>query len=96
MLSPQSRPKLHLPPMKRSDSFLERDGNAAIRTQSNLISFDFRDQSARHIMPVTGMASHTGICFGQTDARTIKRIDYANVNAIGADDFHSRPHAFNP
>jgi hypothetical protein len=47
-------------------------------------------------MAVPGVAPHTGIRPGETDARTVERIDGADVNTVRADDFHSRLHAFNP
>jgi hypothetical protein len=46
-------------------------------------------------MTVTGMAPEAGIGLGQTDPRTVECIDGTDMDAVGADDFHSRLHAFN-
>jgi hypothetical protein len=81
---------------KRSDPFLERDRDTCVRAQANLVSFDFGNEGARHIMPVTGMASLSRIRPGEANARAVERIDRPDMHAICADHFHSRLHAFNP
>jgi hypothetical protein len=80
---------------KGSNPFLERDRDAAVRAQANLVSFDLGDEAAGDIMTVTGMAPESGIALGQTDPRTVERVDGPDMDAVGADDFHSRLHAFN-
>jgi hypothetical protein len=64
----------------RSDPFFEGDRDAAVRAQANLITLDFRDQAARHIMPVTGVTSLAGIGFGKADTRTVECIDRADMS----------------
>src|SRR3954470_11896100 len=44
------------PVSKGSDPFLERDRDAAVRAQANLVPFDLGDEAAWDIMTVTGMA----------------------------------------
>jgi hypothetical protein len=46
-------------------------------------------------MTVAGMASEAGIRLDETDPRTVERVDGPDMDAVGADDFHSRLHAFN-
>jgi hypothetical protein len=44
---------------------------------------------------MTGMSPEAGIGLGETDPRTVERVDGPDMDAVGADDFHSRLHAFN-
>lgn len=82
--------------MKRSDPFFERNRDDAVRTQAHLVALDLGDESSRHIMPVAGMAPQAGIGLGETDTRAVERVDSTDMHSVGADNFHSGLHAFNP
>jgi hypothetical protein len=47
-------------------------------------------------MAVAGVTSLSRIRFDEADARSVERIDGPDMHAVGADDFHSRPDAFDP
>jgi hypothetical protein len=68
--------------------FFHRDGHGTDRRQANLVSFDVRDKAPVDEVVVTPVMPLAAVLPGQLDAATFDPIDRADVNAIGADDFH--------
>jgi len=71
--------------------FLHRDGHGTDRRQANLVSFHVRDEVPVDEVVVTLVTSLAAVLLGQLDPVAIDPIDRADVNAIGADDFHMFP-----
>jgi hypothetical protein len=71
--------------------FFHRDGHGTDRRQANPVSFHVRDKAPVDEVVVTPVMPLAAVLPGQLDAVAFDSIDRANVNAIGADDFHMFP-----
>jgi ABC-type amino acid transport substrate-binding protein len=71
-----------------SSLLLHRYRHVAISGQTHLISFDLSDQTAVNVVMVTFMGAFAAVSLGQFDAVILDTINCADMNAVGADNFH--------
>ena len=65
-----------------------RDSNGSDRRQANLVSFYAGDEAAIDEVVMAFVAAFATVLLGQLNAVAFNFINGADVDAIGADDFH--------